>query len=56
MPSNFTVVLFQRQRRDPRRARTDPSATPGRNRDVVMAAILATFTWGGTSAAAAQRA
>jgi hypothetical protein len=40
-PSRFIHV---EQRRDARRARTDSTATPGRNRDVVMAAILATFT------------
>jgi hypothetical protein len=44
-PSRFIHVD---QRRDARRARTDLAATPGRNRDVVMAAIQATFTWGGT--------
>ena len=41
-PSRFVHV---EQRRDARRPRTDPAATPGRNRDVVMAAIQATFTW-----------
>jgi hypothetical protein len=44
-PSRFIHV---EQRRDARRARTDLAATPGRNRDVVMAAIQATFTWGET--------
>ena len=42
-PSRFIHV---EQRRDARRARTDPAATPGRNRDVVMAAIIATFSGG----------
>ena len=55
MASNFTVVVFQRQhfgkgarhlQCDARRARTDPAITAGRNRDVVTAAIRATFTWG----------
>ena len=40
-PSRFIHV---EQRRDARRASTDPAVTPGRNRDVVMAGILATFT------------
>jgi hypothetical protein len=39
-PSRFIHV---EQRRDPRRAATDPSATPGRNRAVVIAGLLATF-------------
>jgi hypothetical protein len=39
-PSRFIHV---EQRRDARRAPTDPSATPGRNRGVVVAGILATF-------------
>ena len=39
-PSRFIHV---EQRRDARRAPTDPLATPGRNRGVVVAAILATF-------------
>jgi hypothetical protein len=40
-PSRFVHV---EQRRDARRAATDASATPGRNRDVVAAGILATFS------------
>lgn len=40
-PSRFIHV---EQRRDARRAPTDPSATPGRNRGVVVAGILATFS------------
>jgi hypothetical protein len=39
-PSRFIHV---EQRRDARRAPTDPAATPGRNRSVVIAGILATF-------------
>jgi hypothetical protein len=39
-PSRFIHV---EQRRDARRASTDPLATPGRNRGVVVAGILATF-------------
>ena len=39
-PSRFIHV---EQRRDARRAPNDPSATPGRNRGVVVAGILATF-------------
>jgi len=39
-PSRFIHV---EQRRDARRAATDPSATPGRNRSVIVAGILATF-------------
>jgi hypothetical protein len=39
-PSRFIHV---EQRHDARRAPTDPSATPGRNRGVVVAGILATF-------------
>jgi hypothetical protein len=39
-PSRFIHV---EQRRDARRAPTDPLATPGRNRGVVVAGILATF-------------
>jgi len=39
-PSRFIHV---EQRIDARRAPTDPSATPGRNRGVVVAGILATF-------------
>ena len=39
-PSRFIHV---EQRRDARRAPKDPSATPGRNRGVVVAGILATF-------------
>jgi len=39
-PSRFIHV---EQRRDARRAPTDPMATPGRNRGVVVAGILATF-------------
>ena len=39
-PSRFIHV---EQRLDARRAPTDPSATPGRNRGVVVAGILATF-------------
>jgi hypothetical protein len=42
-PSRFIHV---EQRRDARRARTDPAATAGRNRDVVMDGIRATFTGG----------
>ncbi len=40
-PSRFVHV---EQRRDARRAKADPAATPGRNRDVVLTGILATFT------------
>jgi len=43
-PIGRSRFIHIEQRRDARRARTDPTATPGRNRDVVMAAILATFT------------
>src|SRR5262249_17789513 len=39
-PSRFIHV---EQRRDARRASTDPLATPGRNRGVVVSGILATF-------------
>ena len=39
-PSRFIHV---EQRRDARRAPSDPAATPGRNRAVVIAGILATF-------------
>ena len=39
-PSRFIHV---EQRRTARRAPTDPSATPGRNRAVVIAGIRATF-------------
>jgi len=39
-PSRFIHV---EQRRDARRAPTDPAATPGRNRDVAVAGIKATF-------------
>jgi hypothetical protein len=39
-PSRFIHV---EQRRDARRAPLDSSATPGRNRGVVIAGILATF-------------
>jgi hypothetical protein len=39
-PSRFIHV---EQRRDARRAPRDPAATPGRNRSVVIAGILATF-------------
>ncbi len=42
-PSRFIHV---EQRRDARRAPTDYSATPGRNRGVVVAGILATFPEG----------
>jgi hypothetical protein len=40
-PSRFIHV---EQRRDARRAASDPTATPGRNRAVVIAGILATFS------------
>jgi hypothetical protein len=40
-PSRFIHV---EQRRDARRAASDPAATPGRNRAVVIAGILATFS------------
>ena len=43
-PAGSSRFIHNEQRRDARRARTDPAATPGRNRDVVMAGILATFT------------
>ena len=47
-PGNVPIArsrfIHVEQRRDARRARTDPAATPGRNRDVVMAAIQATFS------------
>jgi hypothetical protein len=53
VPGNVPIgpsrVIHVEQRRDARRARTDPAATPGRNRDVVMAAIRTTFTWGEAS-------
>jgi hypothetical protein len=39
-PSRFIHV---EQRRDARRAPTDPSATPGRNRGIIVAGILTTF-------------
>jgi hypothetical protein len=40
-PSRF---IHMEQRRDARRAADDPAATPGRNRAVVIAGILATFS------------
>jgi hypothetical protein len=40
-PSRFIHI---EQRRDARRAATDPAATPGRNRAVVIYGILATFS------------
>jgi hypothetical protein len=40
-PSRF---IHMEQRRDARRAADDPVATPGRNRAVVIAGILATFS------------
>ncbi len=40
-PSRFIHI---EQRRDARRAADDPAATPGRNRAVVIAGILATFS------------
>lgn len=47
-PGNVPVAtsrfIHVEQRRDPRRARTDGDAKPGRNREVVMAAIRATFS------------
>src|SRR5262245_20244932 len=39
VPLGASRFIHVEQRRDARRARTDPAATPGRNRDVVMAAI-----------------
>jgi hypothetical protein len=42
-PSRFIHV---EQRRDARRARTDAAASPGRNREVVIAGIRAAFTFG----------
>jgi hypothetical protein len=39
-PSRFIHV---EQRRDARRSPNDPLATPGRNRGVVVAGLLATF-------------
>jgi hypothetical protein len=49
-PGNVPIAasrfIHVEQRRDARRARTDQAATPGRNREVVIAAIRATFTWG----------
>ena len=45
VPIGRSRFIHVEQRRDARRARTDPAATPGRNRDVVMAAIQATFRW-----------
>ena len=48
VPIGRSRFIHVEQRRDARRARTDPATAPGRNRDVVMAAILATFTWGET--------
>jgi hypothetical protein len=46
VPLGTSRFIHVEQRRDARRARTDPAATPGRNRDVVMAAIIATFSGG----------
>jgi hypothetical protein len=43
VPSGPSRFIHVEQRRDVRRAPTDPSATPGRNRVVVVAGILATF-------------
>jgi hypothetical protein len=40
-PSRFIHV---EQRREARRAPSDPAATPGRNRAVVIAGIAATFS------------
>jgi hypothetical protein len=40
-PSRFIHI---EQRRDARRAANDPAATPGRNRAIVIAGILATFS------------
>jgi hypothetical protein len=43
-PIGSSRFIHVEQRRDARRAfPTDPSATPGRNRGVVVAGILATF-------------
>src|SRR5262249_26023035 len=46
VPIGRSRFIHVEQRRDARRSGTDTAATPGRNRDVVMAAIQATFTWG----------
>ena len=44
VPSAPSRFIHIEQRRDARRAPTDSSATPGRNRRVVMEGILATFS------------
>ena len=43
VPVGASRFIHVEQRRDARRAPKDPSATPGRNRGVVVAGILATF-------------
>jgi hypothetical protein len=43
-PIAASRFIHVEQRRDARRSKADRAATPGRNRDVVMAGILATFT------------
>ena len=43
VPVGASRFIHVEQRRDARRAPNDPSATPGRNRGVVVAGILATF-------------
>jgi hypothetical protein len=45
-PIASSRFIHVEQRRDARRARTDAAATPGRNRDVVIAGIRAAFTFG----------
>ena len=55
VPLAASRFIHVEQRRDARRARNDQAATPGRNRDVVLAAILATFT-GGEAGDASLRA
>ena len=55
-PLGASRFIHVEQRRDARRARTDPSATPGRNRDVVMAAIVATFSGGEAAEGSLQAA
>jgi hypothetical protein len=56
VPIGTSRFIHVEQRRDARRERIDPAATAGRNRDVVMAAIEDTFTFGRTADAAAQAA
>jgi len=44
LPSAASRFIHIEQRRDARRAPTDSSSSPGRNRGVVVAGILATFS------------